>query len=208
HNLSCNFLKALILIIEAREETDPLEKVLRVNHDRNTHTKRKQKNHYTNIRNTIEHFRAHVANHPQLQQSYETTVPEKWQESYRALLSFDFEAAVFLSQWDCLPRIIEESSSFADSRLCAVFLDSILSAEAPVSEMVRVVMVHSLLPRSTDFQIQQGLTTTDNNKHPPHLPLPNPQQVLLRNLPPVLPPLPLPTIHPSKRNPPCRGHPR
>lgn len=144
HNLSSNFLKALILIIEAREETDPLEKVPRINHDQNTHTKRKQKNHYINLRNTTEHFRAHIANHPQLQQNHQTTVPEKWQENYRALLSFDFEAAVFLSQWDCLPRIIEESSSFADSRLCAVFLDSMLSAEALVSEMVRVVMVRPL----------------------------------------------------------------
>lgn len=152
HCLSSNFLKALILIIEAREETDPLKKVFPVNHDRNTHTKRKQKNHYTNIRNTIEHFRAHVANHPQPQQNHETTVPEKWQKNYRALLSFDFEAAVFLSQWDCLPRIIEESSSFADSRLCAVFLDSILSAEAPVSEMVRVVMVRPLPTLHVDIE--------------------------------------------------------
>ncbi|BCR88298.1 uncharacterized protein ACHE_40862A [Aspergillus chevalieri] len=134
HNLSCEFLKALVLITEAREEAEPLKK----------------KNHYNSLRNTIEHFRTHIVNRTQSQQNQEATVPVKWQEKYRALLSFDFEAAVFLSHWDALPSIIEESSSFADSKLCAVFLDSILSAEAPIGEMVRVVMtIINILHTST-----------------------------------------------------------
>lgn len=117
------------------------QKGIPINHYRNTYPKRKQKTHYNSLRNTIEHFRTHIVNRTQSQQNQEATVPVKWQEKYRALLSFDFEAAVFLSHWDALPSIIEESSSFADSKLCAVFLDSILSAEAPIGEMVRVVMV-------------------------------------------------------------------
>lgn len=211
HNLSCGFLKALVLTTEAREEINPLEKVFPIDHSRNMHSKRKQKNYYKSLRNEIEHLRAHIVNKTQPQQNQEATVPVKLQEKYRALLSFDFEAAVFLCHWNALPSIIEESSGFSDTKLCAVFLDSILSAEAPIGEMVRVVMVRlpsNFFPYIHILNHEGELTATDNNKHPPHVSLPNCQQIFLRNFPPALSPLPLPTLHPSKRNPSCRSRPR
>lgn len=111
-------------------------------HAENPRTNHDQKIHYNSLRVIIQHFRAHIANKPQPQKNYEAT-PTKWYENYRTLLTFDFEAAIFLSQWDSLPSIIEESNEFADEKLCAIFLDSILSSKAPVTEMVKVVMVRA-----------------------------------------------------------------
>lgn len=76
-----------------------------------------------------------------MQQVSDINEQTRWKASYRTLLSFDFEAAILLEQHDSLSSIIEECHTFSDEKLCALFLDSILVSEAPISVMARVVMV-------------------------------------------------------------------
>ena len=72
-------------------------------------------------------------------------------KKYRVLLSFDFEAAVRLKQWDTLKGIVFESATIADEKLYSVFADIALCSEAPLEEMVVIFKVRdcsSFLPLS------------------------------------------------------------
>lgn len=166
-----------------------------------------QEIHYNEIRNEIQHFRTYRS---QLQQngSKETTqLMSKWQKPYGTLISFDFEAAILLKHWDSLPSLIEESSTIIDRKLSALFLDSILSSEAPVSIMTRVVMVR------LQYKMQQTkgrrnlikVPLADIDQRPTHVLLHIPKQNLLSILTPSLSPLPLPSFPRGERDPASRS---
>lgn len=155
-----------------------------------------QEIHYNEVRNEIQHFRTY---HSQLQQNGSkeaTQLMSKWQKPYGTLISFDFEAAILLKLWDSLPSLIEESSTIIDRKLSALFLDSILASEAPISIMTRAVMVR------LHYKIQQikgrenliEAPLADIDQRPTHDLLPIPKQILLSILPPSLSPLSLPSF--------------
>ncbi|RMJ26140.1 hypothetical protein PHISP_02985 [Aspergillus sp. HF37] len=70
------------------------------------------------------------------------------------MISLDFEAAIHLHQWTALPSLIEEARPIATEKLSAVFMDAILSSDAPTTEVLRVVKLiictnHKALPNQT-----------------------------------------------------------
>ncbi|OJJ32366.1 hypothetical protein ASPWEDRAFT_175647 [Aspergillus wentii DTO 134E9] len=121
HYLTCDFLKVIKIISEARHKTDSTEK----------------KNYYHKIRHSIQHFRTHIQ--PELQKYSTATECHEWLDRYRTMLSFDFEAAVYLKQWDYLPSLVEESKPLVDDKLSSMFLDSMLSSQAPEKDIMLVV---------------------------------------------------------------------
>jgi hypothetical protein len=77
-----------------------------------------------------------------------------WANRYRAILSFDFEAAVHLKRWNDLGVMVEESQSIADTyanadydqmmHLYSVFADLLLCSEsaaaaAPINKVMKVL---------------------------------------------------------------------
>ena len=100
-----------------------------------------QDTHYNEIRNAVQCFRTYHSQLQQIDSKGTTGLLSKWQKHYGTLLSFDFEAAILLKHWDSLPCLIEESSAIIDGKLSALFLESIIASEAPVSVMTRAVMV-------------------------------------------------------------------
>lgn len=76
------------------------------------------------------------------------------------MLSFDFEAAVLLKQWDSLVPIIDEARGILDDRLISTFVDCILSSGAPVRDMVRVVEVCTVFYIPSNFSMEFQLTDT------------------------------------------------
>ena len=99
----------------------------------------KQKDVYREIRTSIQNFRTNIQY--QLQSPARTVEQRAWLEKYRTLLAFDFEAAIFLKQWDCLPVIVEESTPIVDDRLSAIYLDAILSSQAEAKDILIVAKV-------------------------------------------------------------------
>lgn len=71
----------------------------------------------------------------------------EWTERYRVVIALDFEAAVYLEQWNSLQSMIEEARNIVTDKLSSLFMNALLSADAPVREILRVVKV-SLLPYS------------------------------------------------------------
>ncbi|KAL2872744.1 uncharacterized protein BJX67DRAFT_376535 [Aspergillus lucknowensis] len=121
HNLRCDFLQAIPLIKEARSKGKPSTKA----------------SYYTEARQAIKQFQAHI----KVTNSDSTPEPHPgtWVDKYRIMLSFDFEAAVFLRQWEDLGNILEASKPIVDINLSSIFLDCILRSGAPSSCQSRVV---------------------------------------------------------------------
>jgi hypothetical protein len=61
------------------------------------------------------------------------------------MLSFDFEAAVQLKQWETLESLIEAAKPVADEHLYSVYADAVLSSEASVEQKTRVFEVFEFL---------------------------------------------------------------
>ncbi|OXV09700.1 hypothetical protein Egran_02544, partial [Elaphomyces granulatus] len=66
-------------------------------------------------------------------QTYDT-----WVKRYQSMLSFDFEAAVQLKQWETLESLVEAAKPVADEHLYSVYADAVLSSEASVEQKTRV----------------------------------------------------------------------
>ncbi|KAL4918229.1 meiosis protein SPO22/ZIP4 like-domain-containing protein [Aspergillus aurantiobrunneus] len=121
HYLKCTFLQSMIVITEARREKKSLEK----------------EHHYKEAHEAIKQFQAHIQT---LGLDYiVNTHPHTWLEKYRVILSFDFEATVFLRQWDDLAKIIEASKPIVGAKLSSVFLDCLLRSGAPSSYLSQFV---------------------------------------------------------------------
>jgi hypothetical protein len=61
------------------------------------------------------------------------------------MLSFDFEAAVQLKQWETLESLVEAAKPIADEHLYSVYADAVLSSEASVEQKTRVFEVFEFL---------------------------------------------------------------
>lgn len=141
HHLLCNFLKALRLVSEARKQSDPTKKVHSPTMLNPTYTQlTNQATNYQIVRHTVHAFRSQIQY--QLREKSNTAKERTdWIVKYRTMLAFDFEAAIHLGQWIDLPSLIEEAKPIATDKLCCIFLDSILSSEAPIREILCVVKV-------------------------------------------------------------------
>lgn len=64
------------------------------------------------------------------------------------MISFDFEAAAQLRQWDTLGSLVEETRTIADDRLYAIFADVVLCSEMPAEEATRIFEVRGLFSSS------------------------------------------------------------
>ncbi|PWY71662.1 hypothetical protein BO70DRAFT_389529 [Aspergillus heteromorphus CBS 117.55] len=121
HHLLCNFLKITRTTADARRETNPTEK----------------EKLYTESYKTITNFQN------QNQSPLATTEPTLLQEPYlskhRIILSLHLEASIHLNDWPKASQIIESTSPIIDDKLSSVFLDCILRAESPSSDIVRAV---------------------------------------------------------------------
>ncbi|KAL3469881.1 meiosis protein SPO22/ZIP4 like-domain-containing protein [Aspergillus californicus] len=124
HNLRCHFLRIMILVTDARRERKSSKKTI----------------YYKEAREVIKLFQAHI----RLLNASDSmmivdTHPPNWLSKYRTVLSFVFEATVFLRQWDDLVKIIEISKSIVDAKLSSVFLDCLLRSGAPSSYLSQFV---------------------------------------------------------------------
>ncbi|KAL5340752.1 meiosis protein SPO22/ZIP4 like-domain-containing protein [Aspergillus crustosus] len=119
HLLKCTFLQTMIIITEARRET----------------SSRKKESHYEKAREVIKHFHDHIQAFGL--DTIAKSHPDTWLDKYRIILSFDFEAAVFLHQWEDLTSIIEASKPIVCAKLSSVFLDCLLRSGAPSSHLSR-----------------------------------------------------------------------
>lgn len=101
-----------------------------------------QKALYREIRTCAQDFRTRVSSARAVRNT-ETGQPGWEIELYRTVLSFDFEAAVRLEQWDALACIIDDAREIANDKLVSVFTGCILSSSSqlPAKEAVRAVRV-------------------------------------------------------------------
>ncbi|KAL2001085.1 hypothetical protein VTN02DRAFT_2252 [Thermoascus thermophilus] len=125
--LLCDFLGAVIMVALARKQKDPPVKT----------------EQYLDVRIYAESFRGLI--HSQLNRS-DGTKKNTWMKKYRAMISFDFEAAVQLKQWDSIGTLVEEARTIADDKLYAIFADVVLSSDMPIEEATRAFeqIIHSL----------------------------------------------------------------
>ncbi|KAL4876099.1 meiosis protein SPO22/ZIP4 like-domain-containing protein [Aspergillus karnatakaensis] len=121
HHLKCTFLQAMITITEARREKSSSKKEM----------------HYKEAREAINQFQDTI--HLSGADFTAHTPPHSWLDKYRIILSFNFEATVYLRQWDDLAKIIETSKPIVCAKLSSVFLDCLLRSGAPSSYLSRFV---------------------------------------------------------------------
>lgn len=60
---------------------------------------------------------------------------------HQTILTLDFEAAIHLAHWPSLSSLIDEAKDIVSPRLSAIFMNAVLSSDAPVREILRVVKV-------------------------------------------------------------------
>ncbi|KAL2219458.1 meiosis protein SPO22/ZIP4 like-domain-containing protein [Thermoascus aurantiacus ATCC 26904] len=132
--LLCDFLGAVIIVAQARMQNDPSVKT----------------EQYLDVRIYAESFRGRI--HSQFNRS-DNTRPNSWLKKYRAMISFDFEAAAQLRQWDTLGSLVEETRTIADDRLYAIFADVVLCSEMPVEEATRIFeqIIHAFRTSHSPF---------------------------------------------------------
>ncbi|KAL2833000.1 meiosis protein SPO22/ZIP4 like-domain-containing protein [Aspergillus cavernicola] len=117
HSLRCTFLQTTIILTEARREKSSTKKAT----------------HYKKAHEVINQFQTHI-------QSLDLDpTQQNWLDKYRIILSFDFEATLFLRQWSTLSTIIEKSKPIVDAKLSSVFLDCLLRSGAPSSYLSQFV---------------------------------------------------------------------
>ncbi|KAL4785183.1 meiosis protein SPO22/ZIP4 like-domain-containing protein [Aspergillus varians] len=121
HHLKCAFLQSMIMVTEARREKSSAKK----------------EHHYKEVRRATKQFRIHIQSLGL--DSVMDPHPHTWLDKYRIILSFDFEATVFLRQWNDLAKVIETSKPIISARLSSVFLDCLLRSGAPSSYISQFV---------------------------------------------------------------------
>ncbi|KKK14227.1 hypothetical protein AOCH_000338 [Aspergillus ochraceoroseus] len=117
HYLICYFLKATILISEARTDKIP----------------RRKEHYYKEARESMNQFQSCID--CQKEGIYPAANSQDWTDRHRIILSLAFEVAVFFHEWEDVTRIIEISKPIVDAKLSSIFLDCILRSEAP--QMIR-----------------------------------------------------------------------
>ncbi|KAL3489865.1 meiosis protein SPO22/ZIP4 like-domain-containing protein [Aspergillus germanicus] len=105
--LHCTYFLLANIIKEARDEVSNAGKTTQ----------------YNEVREALKQF------HPRIQ-SISTDKQVTWLERYRIMLFIDFEAAIFLQQWQDLEKIFETSKPIVDGKLASYFLECILQSEA------------------------------------------------------------------------------
>ncbi|KAL4956903.1 meiosis protein SPO22/ZIP4 like-domain-containing protein [Aspergillus filifer] len=121
HYLKCTFLQSMVIISEARRQKKTLKK----------------EQYYKQARDPITIFKSQIQ---ALDLDFmPDTNSHTWLDKYRIILSFDFEAAVYLRQWDDLAGIIEASKPIVGPKLSSVFLGCLLRSGAPSACLARVV---------------------------------------------------------------------
>ncbi|PTU19492.1 hypothetical protein P175DRAFT_0559047 [Aspergillus ochraceoroseus IBT 24754] len=121
HYLICYFLKATILISEARTDKIP----------------RRKEHYYKEARESMNQFQSCID--CQKEGIYPAANSQDWTDRHRIILSLAFEVAVFFHEWEDVTRIIEISKPIVDAKLSSIFLDCILRSEAPVSCQAQIV---------------------------------------------------------------------
>ncbi|KAK2758343.1 hypothetical protein FQN54_004191 [Arachnomyces sp. PD_36] len=135
----CDFLSGVIAVAQARADDNS----------------QSQQEHYLDVRIHVQSFR------DRLKAQRARSDPEAGDDlvkKYRILLSFDFEAAVRLQQWDNLETLVYETIDFADERLYSVLVDVILCSEAPIEEMVTVFKVSIILRPTTSLLLTHPIS--------------------------------------------------
>ncbi|KAL5001227.1 hypothetical protein BDV10DRAFT_160207 [Aspergillus recurvatus] len=115
HYLKCAFLQSMIIVADARQEKICTKKERR----------------YKEAREAIKQFQIYIQSLGI--SSIINTQEHTWLDKYCIILSFDFEAAVCLHQWNDLATIIEASKPVVGFKLSSVFLDCLLRSGAPSS---------------------------------------------------------------------------
>ncbi|OJJ01545.1 hypothetical protein ASPVEDRAFT_150369 [Aspergillus versicolor CBS 583.65] len=153
HYLKCTFLQSIIIANEARREKGSAKKG----------------NYYRETSEAIKQFKTHIQSLG-IRSISITNPPYPWIDKYRIILSLDFEATVFLRQWEDLAKIIEASKPVISAKLSSVFLDCLLRSGAPssylsqfVKQMIRTF--HSSPSQSITTESTGGL----NSYLPRHL---------------------------------------
>lgn len=121
-----------------------------------------QEKHYREVRNAARDVQKHIQ--PIFKTSL-TTKNHHWLTKYRAILSFDFEAAVYMIQWNDLDGVVEEAAPIFDDKLVSVLFDLVLSPKVPLQVSLRLLNVrhltlalHSALVRMVYKCIREVLT--------------------------------------------------
>lgn len=105
-----------------------------------------QEEQYLDVRIHVQGFRNSIQ--VQLDQK-DAPGHEEWLKRYRAILSFDFEAVIYLEQWESLRTLIEEAGMVADDSLYTTFADAILCSYTPVEIKTQVFEV-----RVSSYELQ------------------------------------------------------
>ncbi|RJE21969.1 hypothetical protein PHISCL_05711 [Aspergillus sclerotialis] len=123
HHLLCCYLRSLKTVSEVRGQCDANEKKI----------------HYETIRAAIQSFRERISS--QLNNE-RITVKERtaWVVKHREMLYFDFEAAIYLKQWNSLASLVDEARPIITDKLCSNFMESILISNAPMRVTLRAII--------------------------------------------------------------------
>ncbi|KAL3445108.1 hypothetical protein BJX65DRAFT_310259 [Aspergillus insuetus] len=105
--LYCTYFLLAVSIKEARDEVSIAVKTTQ----------------YNEIREALKQY------HPRIQ-TISTDKQATWLEGYRIMLFIDFEAAIFLQQWQDLEKILETSKPILNGKLASYFLECILQSKA------------------------------------------------------------------------------
>ncbi|KAJ9210312.1 hypothetical protein DTO166G4_8087 [Paecilomyces variotii] len=109
----CEFLATAIIVSRAREQTDSSIK----------------EEQYLDVRIYVQGFRNNIQS--QLDRK-DAPDHEEWLQRYRTMLSFDFEAVIYMNQLESLRTLIDEAGTVADGRLYTIFADAILCSHIPI----------------------------------------------------------------------------
>ncbi|BCS26477.1 uncharacterized protein APUU_51188S [Aspergillus puulaauensis] len=150
HYLKCTFLRSIVLVIEARREK----------------AYAKKEHHYREASEAIKQCKIHIQSLG-ITSISNINPPHPWVDKYRIILSLDFEATVFLRQWEDLAKIIEASKPVVEVKLSSVFLDCLLRSGAPSSYLSQFV---KKMIRTFHSSSSQSLTTKSTDGLNTHLP--------------------------------------
>lgn len=127
----CEFLATAIIVSRARDQTDSSIKVviildligsIRISN-------LFQEEQYLDVRIYVQGFRNNIQS--QLDRK-DAPDHEEWLQRYRTMLSFDFEAVIYMNQLESLRTLIDEAGTVADGRLYTIFADAILCSHIPI----------------------------------------------------------------------------
>ncbi|KAL4933468.1 uncharacterized protein BDV17DRAFT_298935 [Aspergillus undulatus] len=154
HYLKCTFLQSMTIISEARRQKKSSRK----------------EQYYKEARGPIKQFQGHIqhlGNETAMNADSQT-----WLDKHRIILSFEFEAAVFLRQWDDLVTIIESSKPIVGPKLSSVFLDCLLRSGAPSSCLSKFVkqMIRTFHSSTSPCPFLRPVTESETEAFTTYLP--------------------------------------